>query len=87
MFQILGEELVACFFSSDWMARETGLRQLGRVSIGALLLCADDGHPGINSLPARQATHHAMFKCGCSVLSYMCADPVYKVYVAGLVSM
>ena len=68
------------------MVREIALKQLGRVAIGALLLGVGEGRSGVMVSPTRQATTRAMLECCCSVIAYMCADPVYKVFVSGLVS-
>lgn len=81
---VLGEDLVACLFSKNWMVREIALKQLGRVAIGALLLGVGEGRSGVMVSPTRQATTRAMLECCCSVIAYMCADPVYKVFVSGL---
>ncbi len=42
---------------------------------------------GVVMSPERLATTHSMLECCCDVLAYMYADPVYKVFVAGLVSV
>ena len=86
-FQILGEELVSCLFSKNWQAREIGVRGVGRVASGALLLGVGVGRAGVMVSPSRQATTHTMLECCASVLAVMCADPVYKVFVAALVSL
>jgi mitogen-activated protein kinase kinase kinase 1 len=81
---VLGEDLVACLFSKNWVVREVALKQLGQVAIGALLLGVGEGRSGVLLSPSRQATTHSMLECCLSVLAFICADPVYKVFVAGL---
>ncbi len=78
---------MSCFFSKNWRAREIALRQLGRIGMGCLLLGVGEGRMGVVMSPARLATTHSMLECCCNVLAYMSADPVYKVFVAGLVSL
>ena len=85
-FQVLGEEVVSCLFSKNWVAREAGLKQMGRLAVGELLLGVGEGRMGVVVSPTRQASTHNMLECCCSVLAFICADPVYKVFVAALVS-
>lgn len=82
---MLGEELVSCLFSKNWLVREIALKQLGRVAIGSLLLGVGEGRAGVVLSPDRQATTRQMLETCCSILAYICADPVYKVFVATLV--
>ena len=82
---MLGEELVSCLLSRNWNARETGLRHLSRVAIGALLPGVGEGRPGVQLAADRQEAAHKMLQTCLEILSYMCADPVYKVFVAALV--
>ena len=84
-FQVIGEDLVSCLFSKNWNTREIALKQLGQIAIGCLILGVGEGRTGVVLSSHTQATTHSMLECCCSVLAYMCADPVYKVFVAGLV--
>jgi len=70
--QAFGENLVCCLFSREWNVRETALRRLSK---------------DINTvfLEGSSAQNMAAFEAGCSLLSMMCGDPVYRVYVAALV--
>ena len=87
LIQVLGEEIVSCLFSKNWVVREIALKQLGRVAVGALLLGVGEGRTGVVLSPSRRHTTHGMLRCCCSVLAHICADPVYKVFVAALVSL
>uniref|UniRef100_S4RDF5 Mitogen-activated protein kinase kinase kinase 1 n=1 Tax=Petromyzon marinus TaxID=7757 RepID=S4RDF5_PETMA len=95
--QVFGMELVSCLFSRNWNVREMALRRLWHDVSGALLL-ANGERPGAQG-PAPAATAAAgpvgggaggemcgetVVRCCCSVLALVCADPVYKVYVAAL---
>ena len=89
-------ELVGCLFSRNWNVREMALRRLSHDVSGALLLANGEstGNSGSNSgsSPSAGATSGSSQTSGdvveacCNVLSMVCADPVYKVYVAALVS-
>lgn len=85
MFQVLGEELVACLFSRNWSIRETALRHLSREVVATLLRGMGEGRSGVVVSPVRQSATHQMLNTCCSILAFMCADPVYKVFVACLV--
>ena len=63
---------MCCLFSREWNVRETALRRLSK---------------DINTvfLEGSSAQNMAAFEAGCSLLSMMCGDPVYRVYVAALV--
>uniref|UniRef100_A0A673VS50 Mitogen-activated protein kinase kinase kinase 1 n=1 Tax=Salmo trutta TaxID=8032 RepID=A0A673VS50_SALTR len=69
--KVFGMELVGCLFSRNWNIREMALRRLLH-DVSSALLLANGEHscPGAGSC--------------CNVLSMVCADPVYKVYVAAL---
>ena len=84
--QVFGEELVSCLFSKNRHAREVGLRRVGQMASGALLLGVGVGRAGVQISPSRQASTQSMLECCASVLAVMCADPVYKVFVSALVS-
>ena len=73
-------------FSKNWLDRETSLRQLTRTASRALLLGVGEGLSGVVISQNTQDTTRTMLDCCFSVLAYMLADPVYKVFVAGLVS-
>ena len=73
-------------FSKKWNTRDIALKQLGQIAMGCLILGVGEGRTGVVLSSHTQATTHSMLECCCSVLAYMCADPVYKVFVAGLVS-
>lgn len=91
-------ELVGCLFSRNWNVREMALRRLSHDVSGALLLANGEstGHSGSNggSSPSAGATSGSsqtsisgdVVEACCNILSMVCADPVYKVYVAALVS-
>ncbi|MBZ3884300.1 Mitogen-activated protein kinase kinase kinase 1 [Sciurus carolinensis] len=94
--QVFGMELVGCLFSRNWNVREMALRRLSHDVSGALLLANGEstGNSGGNSgsSPNAGATSGSsqtsisgdVVEACCSVLSMVCADPVYKVYVAAL---
>lgn len=64
---------MSCMFSREWSIRETALRRLSK-DLDTILT---NGTSGTTSMTALEAC--------CSLLSMMCSDPVYKVYVAALV--
>ena len=72
--------------SKNWQAREVALKQLGEIAMGVLIHGVGEGRAGVMLSSHTQTTTHTMLECCCSVLAYMCTDPVYKVFVAGLVS-
>ncbi|KAH0627953.1 hypothetical protein JD844_008553 [Phrynosoma platyrhinos] len=97
--QVFGMELVGCLFSRNWNIREMALRRLSHDVSGALLLANGEstGNSGSNSgnttsagtLGAASGSSQTIIsgevvESCCSVLSMVCADPVYKVYVAAL---
>lgn len=94
--QVFGMELVGCLFSRNWNIREMALRRLSHDVSGALLLAHGEstGHsggagggrssPGAASAPSPPGAPGDVVGACCSVLSMVCADPVYKVYVAAL---
>uniref|UniRef100_A0A8C5KM87 Mitogen-activated protein kinase kinase kinase 1 n=1 Tax=Jaculus jaculus TaxID=51337 RepID=A0A8C5KM87_JACJA len=92
--QVFGMELVGCLFSRNWNVREMALRRLSHDVSGALLLANGEsagssgggsGGPsaGAASGPPASTSGDVVQAC-CSVLAVVCADPVYKVYVAAL---
>ncbi|KAI5939062.1 Mitogen-activated protein kinase kinase kinase 1 [Manis javanica] len=94
--QVFGMELVGCLFSRNWNVREMALRRLSHDVSGALLLANGEstGNCGSNSgsspsagaasgSPQTSISGDVVEAC-CNVLSMVCADPVYKVYVAAL---
>ena len=83
--QVLGEEVTSCLFSKNWVVREASLKHVARAAQGALLLGMGAGRARVVMSPTREAATQRMLECCCSVLAFMCADPVYKVFVAGLV--
>ncbi|XP_025056941.1 mitogen-activated protein kinase kinase kinase 1 isoform X1 [Alligator sinensis] len=97
--QVFGMELVGCLFSRNWNIREMALRRLSHDVSGALLLAngestGNSGSSGNNTsagaLGAASGSSQTtisgdvVVESCCSVLSMVCADPVYKVYVAAL---
>ncbi|XP_059273879.1 mitogen-activated protein kinase kinase kinase 1 isoform X1 [Mustela nigripes] len=93
--QVFGMELVGCLFSRNWNIREMALRRLSHDVSGALLLANGEstGNSGSNgrSSPSAGASGSSqtsisgdVVEACCNVLSMVCADPVYKVYVAAL---
>lgn len=46
-----------------------------------------EGRSGVLVSPERQTATHKTLECCCQILAYMCNDPVYRVYVASLVSL
>ncbi|KAM7231201.1 hypothetical protein CapIbe_017646 [Capra ibex] len=94
--QVFGMELVGCLFSRNWNVREMALRRLSHDVSGALLLANGEstGNSGSSSgsSPSAGATSGSsqtsisgdVVEACCNVLSMVCADPVYKVYVAAL---
>ena len=65
---------MCCLFSREWNARETALRRLSK-DINTIFV-------GGNTIQNMTA-----FEACCSLLSMMCGDPVYSVYVAALVGL
>lgn len=89
--QVFGIELVGCLFSRNWNIREMALRRLSHDVSGALLLANGErsmvsaaAGAGIGAAGSEISGEVVVESC-CSVLSMVCADPVYKVYVAALV--
>ncbi|XP_058644652.1 mitogen-activated protein kinase kinase kinase 1 isoform X1 [Onychostoma macrolepis] len=84
--KVFGLELVGCLFSRNWNIREMALRRLSHDVSGALLL-ANGEHSlagaGLGTAAGEVSGDVVVESC-CSVLSMVCADPVYKVYVAAL---
>lgn len=91
-------ELVGCLFSRNWNIREMALRRLSHDVSGALLLANGEStgnsggssggslSAGATSGSSQTSISGDVVEACCSVLSTVCADPVYKVYVAALVS-
>ncbi|XP_040833484.1 mitogen-activated protein kinase kinase kinase 1 isoform X1 [Ochotona curzoniae] len=92
--QVFGMELVGCLFSRNWNVREMALRRLSHDVSGALLLANGEstGNSGGGNGPSAGATSGSpqagvsgdVVGACCNVLSVVCGDPVYKVYVAAL---
>ncbi|XP_072514718.1 mitogen-activated protein kinase kinase kinase 1 isoform X2 [Salminus brasiliensis] len=90
--KVFGMELVGCLFSRNWNIREMALRRLSHDVSGALLLAngerslASSGAGAGAGLGAAgsEVSGDVVVESCCSVLSMVCADPVYKVYVAAL---
>uniref|UniRef100_A0A8C8AYD2 Mitogen-activated protein kinase kinase kinase 1 n=1 Tax=Otus sunia TaxID=257818 RepID=A0A8C8AYD2_9STRI len=98
--QVFGMELVGCLFSRNWNIREMALRRLSHDVSGALLLANGEstGNSGssngnntstgalgaVNGSSQTSISGDVVVESCCSVLSMVCADPVYKVYVAAL---
>ncbi|XP_007942357.1 mitogen-activated protein kinase kinase kinase 1 [Orycteropus afer afer] len=94
--QVFGMELVGCLFSRNWNVREMALRRLSHDVSGALLLANGEstGNSGgsSGSSPSAGAASGSsqtsisgdVVEACCNILSMVCADPVYKVYVAAL---
>lgn len=87
--QVFGLELVGCLFSRNWNIREMALRRLSHDVSGALLLANGEhslaGAGAGLGTAAGEVSGDVVVESCCSVLSMVCADPVYKVYVAALV--
>ncbi|XP_061116292.1 mitogen-activated protein kinase kinase kinase 1-like [Conger conger] len=85
---VFGMELVGCLFSRNWNVREMALRRLSHDVSGALLLASGEGlGPGAGPGASEEgsgALGDLVVESCCSVLAVVCADPVYKVYVAAL---
>ena len=90
---MFGKELVEYLFSRNWNIREMALRSLARDVSRALVLAHAERHPGaVQGATATRMGHgptpmsrDVVLRSCCSVLSMVCADPVYKVYVAAVV--
>ncbi|XP_035391217.1 mitogen-activated protein kinase kinase kinase 1 isoform X1 [Electrophorus electricus] len=90
--KVFGLELVGCLFSRNWNIREMALRRLSHDVSGALLLANGErslasGGAGIGAglgAAGNEISGDVVVESCCSVLSMVCADPVYKVYVAAL---
>ena len=66
--------------------RESALRLVGGEAVREILLGVGEGRTGVLVSPARRANTRSMLECCCSVITFALADPVYKVFVAALVS-
>uniref|UniRef100_A0A8B9TZW9 Mitogen-activated protein kinase kinase kinase 1 n=1 Tax=Anas zonorhyncha TaxID=75864 RepID=A0A8B9TZW9_9AVES len=98
--QVFGMELVGCLFSRNWNIREMALRRLSHDVSGALLLAngestgnsgsSNGNNTSVGALGAASGSSQTsisgdvVVESCCSVLSMVCSDPVYKVYVAAL---
>ncbi|XP_051539183.1 mitogen-activated protein kinase kinase kinase 1-like isoform X2 [Myxocyprinus asiaticus] len=84
--KVFGLELVGCLFSRNWNIREMALRRLSHDVSGALLLANGEHSLAGAALgtAAGEVSGDVVVESCCSVLSMVCADPVYKVYVAAL---
>ncbi|XP_042588047.1 mitogen-activated protein kinase kinase kinase 1 isoform X3 [Cyprinus carpio] len=86
--KVFGLELVGCLFSRNWNIREMALRRLSHDVSGALLLANGEhslaGAGAGLGTAAGEVSGDVVVESCCSVLSMVCADPVYKVYVAAL---
>ncbi|XP_030624558.1 mitogen-activated protein kinase kinase kinase 1 [Chanos chanos] len=86
--KVFGMELVGCLFSRNWNIREMALRRLSHDVSGALLLANGERSLVGAGLGATggcgEISGDVVVESCCSVLSMVCADPVYKVYVAAL---
>ncbi|XP_012992709.3 mitogen-activated protein kinase kinase kinase 1 isoform X2 [Esox lucius] len=82
--KVFGMDLVGCLFSRNWNIREMALRRLSHDVSGALLLAnGERSFPGLGA-GCTEVSGDVVVESCCSVLSMVCADPVYKVYVAAL---
>ncbi|XP_075397163.1 mitogen-activated protein kinase kinase kinase 1 [Tenrec ecaudatus] len=94
--QVFGMELVGCLFSRNWNVREMALRRLSHDVSGALLLAngestgnsggssGSSSSAGAASGSSQTSISGEVVEACCNILSMVCADPVYKVYVAAL---
>ncbi|KAM6986250.1 mitogen-activated protein kinase kinase kinase 1 [Aplochiton taeniatus] len=90
--KVFGLELVGCLFSRNWNIREMALRRLSHDVSGALLLANGErsclgaglGASAGGGASCGEVSGDVVVESCCSVLSMVCADPVYKVYVAAL---
>jgi len=73
-------------FSRNWSVRELALRMLGQEAVTVLLRGVGEGRSGLLMSPVRQAGARTSIECCFSILAHMLTDPVYKVFVSGLVS-
>ncbi|KAG9328559.1 hypothetical protein JZ751_013005, partial [Albula glossodonta] len=83
--KVFGIELVGCLFSRNWNIREMALRRLSHDVSGALLLAGGEHPEAAGAAGGCGALAEVVVESCCSVLSLVCADPVYRVYVAALV--
>jgi len=86
-FQVLSEEIVVRLLSRSWVVREDGLRMLSRAAVTALLSDVGGSQSDIQVSVEFQENTQLMLECCFSVLTHMLADPVYNVFVAGLVCL
>ncbi|KAG9355022.1 hypothetical protein JZ751_001735 [Albula glossodonta] len=82
--KVFGIELVGCLFSRNWNIREMALRRLSHDVSGALLLAGGEHPEAAGAAGGCGALAEVVVESCCSVLSLVCADPVYRVYVAAL---
>lgn len=84
-FQVLSEEIVVRLLSRSWVVREDGLRMLSHATVTALLSDVGSNQSDIHVSAECQENTKLMLECCFNVLTHMLADPVYNVFVAGLV--
>lgn len=77
--------MVVRLLSRSWMQREHGLRMMSRYAVTRLLLGVGDRQSDTEVLVEHQEAARTMLECCFRVLTHMLSDPVYKVFVAGLV--
>ena len=74
---MFSEDIIRPLFSREWSLRETGFHHL-RPAMRAKMQPHEGG--------SYRQEDEAVIKSCCGVLALGCSDPVYKVYVAALVS-
>ncbi|XP_052775988.1 mitogen-activated protein kinase kinase kinase 1-like [Mya arenaria] len=80
--ETLGEDLITCLFSRNWSIRETGLKHLSAEMSRELGALARETKTGC-SLANEERRVQLMEVCF-KVVTFMCQDPVYKVFVGCL---
>ncbi|XP_071952558.1 mitogen-activated protein kinase kinase kinase 1-like isoform X2 [Antedon mediterranea] len=76
--KVIGEDLVSGLFSRDWSLREASLHQISH-HIRSVLQAGASEAIGNDNNELKEIT-----KIGFDIVSVMCEDPVYKVYVSSL---
>ncbi|XP_076353116.1 uncharacterized protein LOC143248561 [Tachypleus tridentatus] len=84
--QVLEKDLISCLFSRNWTVRETALCRLARKVTSNLSLNQENSESGKENWATKQSCNQRVTEICCSIMATMVSDPVYKVYIACLVS-
>ena len=82
---MFGTNLVSCFFTRNWTVRESGLKHLSKAVVSVLAKKEAEGTPQGEDEDIDPQTMFTTLEICLQIVGFMCADPVYRVYVASLV--